>query len=76
MNHFGVLVYPPFYLQKRLNQFRYRRKNFREKHPITSNQACSTGRLRWMETLCDWERRLGGIVRYPFGIRTFVVATK
>jgi len=76
MNYFGVFVYPPFYLQKRLNQFRYRRHTFDQKHQIALHQARRTGRVLWMEKLCDWEKRLGQRIRYPFGIRTFVVATK
>jgi ubiquinone/menaquinone biosynthesis C-methylase UbiE len=76
MNYFGVMIYPPFYIQKRLNQIRFRGKSFEQKHQIALNQTRSTGRMRWMEKLCYWEKQLGQKMRYPFGIRTYLVATK
>jgi ubiquinone/menaquinone biosynthesis C-methylase UbiE len=76
MNYFGVGIYPAFYLQKRFNQFRYGKLSIDEKFKKAQALTQQTGRMRWMEKLCRFEWRMGRHVSYPFGIRSYVIATK
>ena len=71
MNYFGVLPYPAFYLQKRLNQVLYKDPDMK----VLRNQT-KKSKMSWLMPLCRMEYKLGKRFRYPFGIRCYVVARK
>jgi len=75
-NYFGALLYPAFYMVKKLNRVRYRGITGEEKKRIVFKQIAQSARSPFMEKLCSWEESWGRYVRYPFGIRGYVVAQK
>jgi ubiquinone/menaquinone biosynthesis C-methylase UbiE len=75
-NHFGVFVYPAFYLVKQLNKMRYNRVAESQKEKIVFSQIKNSSRLKLMENICDIEYFLGKSIRYPFGIRGYITAQK
>jgi ubiquinone/menaquinone biosynthesis C-methylase UbiE len=75
-NYFGVSIYPAFYITKKYNQYKYRDLSFEKKQELAFKQIHSTERMRFMDCLCDIERRLGKKIKYPFGVRGYVVAVK
>ena len=76
MNYFGTWVYPAFYLQKKINQVRFGKLSFEEKFKKAHALTDQSRRMRWMEVICKLEEKIGRIVPYPFGIRSYVIATK
>jgi len=75
-NHFGVFVYPAFYLVKSLNRLKLRSAAEEDKKLIVFNQIKDTSRSFLMEKFSDIEYYLGKYVRYPVGIRAYVVCEK
>ena len=76
-NHFGVFIYPAFYLVKQINRWRFGRVTEDKKMKIVFSQIHNTSRIILMEKLCNIEYSLGrGGISYPFGIRGYVVALK
>ncbi|MFH1903645.1 MAG: class I SAM-dependent methyltransferase [Candidatus Omnitrophota bacterium] len=76
INYFGVFAYPGFYLVKQTNKWRYRRANDDEKKQVVFKQIHDTMRSVLMEKLCSVEYFLGKRIKYPFGIRGYVIAQK
>jgi ubiquinone/menaquinone biosynthesis C-methylase UbiE len=75
-NYFGVFIYPGFYLIKILNRIRYSNKSESEINEIVFNQIKDTSRLKLMEELCSIEYSLGKRIKYPFGIRGYIMAQR
>jgi ubiquinone/menaquinone biosynthesis C-methylase UbiE len=75
-NYFGVFIYPGFYLVKIRNRKRYRQVTDNEKNEIVFKQIKDTSRSVLMEKLCGVEYSLGRRIKYPFGIRGYVLAQK
>lgn len=75
-NHFGVAIYPAFYLRKKLNRALYRHLSIEEKKKKGMRQAQATGRLQAIEKLCDLEAFFGKFITYPFGVRAYLIAQK
>jgi len=76
INYFGVLIYPAFYVQKKANQLLYGKLPFDQKMEKARAQAKGTGRMRWMEKLCELELGMGKHFNFPFGIRAYAIARK
>jgi ubiquinone/menaquinone biosynthesis C-methylase UbiE len=76
INYFGVFIYPLFFLVKKLNKLRYDKLSFEEKMEKMVKQAKITERSMLMENLCFLEKYIGQNIRYPFGIRGYIYATK
>jgi ubiquinone/menaquinone biosynthesis C-methylase UbiE len=76
MNSFGVFIYPTFYVCKKYNKFVYGKLTFEQKKKIAINQALTTGSLRFMRNICELEYAIGKKLKYPFGIRGYLVAQK
>lgn len=75
-NAIGVLIYPAFYLTKKLNRLRYGKLTFAEKEKIALKQVADTSGSYVMDRLCAFEYALSARVSYPFGVRGFAVAKK
>lgn len=75
-NHFGTFVYPGFYLVKRINSWKFPRSIDYENKQVVFKQIRATSRFILMEKLFGIEHFLGKIIKYPFGIRGYVVAQK
>jgi len=75
-NALGVMIYPAFYLTKKLNRLRYGKLSFAEKQKKSFRQIETTKRSSLMDSLCSLEYRLGAKLRYPFGVRGFALAVK
>lgn len=75
-NYFGVFVYPALCLVKRINRWRFRQLSDEEKKRIVFSEINGSSRLIFMEKLCNLEYYLGKIIRYPFGVRGYLVASK
>lgn len=77
-SHLGAMLYPLFYLSKRLNQLRHRNVGFADAQEIAHRQIASTksggGALGHM--LMRLERALRPVVDYPVGVRCLVTARK
>lgn len=75
-NYFGVFVYPGFYLIKQANRWRFRKFSDNEKKRIVFKEIKNSSRFVFMEKLCNIEYSLGKRIKYPFGIRGYLVASK
>lgn len=75
-NYFGVFVYPGFSLIKKVNRLRFCKISEDEKKRIVFKEIKNSSRSVFMERLCSIEYFLGKIIKYPFGIRGYVVANK
>ncbi len=75
-NAIGVMIYPAFYLTKKLNRLRYGKLSFAEKQKKAFRQIETTKRSALMDGLCSFEYSLGAKLSYPFGVRGFALAEK
>lgn len=75
-NTLGFIVYPAFYLTKKLNRLRYSTLNFEEKQKRAFGQIASTKSSFFMNKLCALEYACGRKLQYPSGVRGFVLAGK
>jgi SAM-dependent methyltransferase len=75
-NYFGTLVYPGFYIVKRMNKFRYSDLPGEEKKRLVLREIEASKRSRLLEALSGIEYNLGKAVKFPFGIRAYVIAGK
>jgi ubiquinone/menaquinone biosynthesis C-methylase UbiE len=75
-NYFGCFLYPAFYLVKKRNQRKYNFLSVEEKRKVVFSQIISTRDSHVMNWICQMEAGLGKKLRFPFGIRAFVDATK
>jgi ubiquinone/menaquinone biosynthesis C-methylase UbiE len=75
-NYFGVFIYPGFYLVKKINSRRYSNATADEKNETVFKQIKDTSGSMVMEKLCNIEYSFGRYIRYPFGIRGYIVAEK
>jgi len=75
-NYFGSFLYPAFYFVKRRNQRRYADLSPAEKRKIVLGQVEATSQSHLMNAVCQIEQKIGNLMRFPFGIRAFVVARK
>ena len=75
-NYFGVFIYPGFYTVKIINRRRYHHATDNKKNEIVFKQIINTSRSTLMEKLCSIEYSFGKYLRYPFGIRGYVIAQK
>ncbi|MFZ5736407.1 class I SAM-dependent methyltransferase [Rhodopseudomonas palustris] len=74
-NYLGALIYPPFYLAKKLAQSRPKPAAEREAH--VAKAISNTSRFNPIgEAVMSLERALGRVVQYPRGIRCVVTARK
>jgi len=76
INHFGVLVYPGFYLQKKFNRLFYGKLSPERKEKKARQETMATRQMPWIEKLCNAELRIGRHLSYPFGIRIYTIARK
>lgn len=76
LNFFGFFIYPAFYIIKKINKIKYDKLSLEKKKEITFKQITKTERSKIMEMLCGIEYSLGKILRYPFGIRGYIIASK
>jgi SAM-dependent methyltransferase len=75
-NHFGVFIYPLFYITKKINKIRFDKLPFDEKVSKAFKQIRLTEKSGIMETMCKMEYSLGNKIKYPIGIRGYIIATK
>ncbi len=75
-NYFGVFIYPGFFLVKKRNGWRYRNATDEEKYEIVFKQIKDTSRFVLTGKICNIEYFLGKWLKYPFGIRGYILAQK
>jgi SAM-dependent methyltransferase len=76
-SHLGFLLYPAFYISKRLNQFRYGNRSDIDEEKIVASMISSTGRAsRPMRYLMAAENFLRRYFYLPVGIRCLVTCSK
>jgi len=76
INYFGVFIYPPFYIVKKLNRLRSSNYNFSEKKQMAIGQAKKTKNSKLMSYLCKIESKLSANYSWPFGIRLIALVAK
>jgi hypothetical protein len=70
--HLGFLVYPLFKLVKRRNQRSGQSLTYDQKKDLVGRQIGTTARTLVLSNVFEFERSLGSVVSYPFGIRAIV----
>lgn len=76
-SHLGFLLYPAFYLAKRLNQFRYAHRSKKDEEKIVANLIATTGKTsNLMRHLMSSENFLRHQFYLPVGIRCLVTCRK
>ncbi len=75
-NYFGVFIYPGFYLIKQINKKRFGQLSDDKKKQIVFNQIKDSSRAVFIKNLLSIEYALGKMIKYPFGIRGYVLAQK
>jgi len=76
-SHLGCLLYPLFYLAKRLNQLRYRARSNVDDQAVVSRMVATTKKSsRLLGFVMMWERAIGRRISFPCGIRCLVTCRK
>jgi ubiquinone/menaquinone biosynthesis C-methylase UbiE len=74
--HLGFFPYPLFKYAKIRNQHLGKRLTFQEKTKVVAEQIRSTRSSRILARMFAFERRLGSVASYPFGIRAVATLEK
>jgi hypothetical protein len=76
-SHLGFLLYPAFYVSKRLNQLRYRAASDIDERALISHMIAATRRTsRLLGFVMTCERAMRRYMYIPFGIRCLVTCRK
>jgi SAM-dependent methyltransferase len=76
-SHLGFLLYPAFYISKRLNQLRYRDDSGIDEQVVVARMIAATRRTsRLLGFLMTCERAMRRYMYLPFGIRCLVTCRK
>ncbi len=75
-NYFGSFVCPGFYLVKKINKFRFAALDEEQKRRLIHEENRSSGSGPLFAFLSSVEEKVGDFVKYPFGVRAYVVAKK
>jgi SAM-dependent methyltransferase len=76
-SYLGCLLYPAFYLSKRLNQLRYPAGSHIDEQALVSRLIAATGRSnRLLGFVMACERLMRRYISFPFGIRCLVTCRK
>ena len=75
-NYFGFLIYPAFYVVKRISKIRFDQLSPDEKKQRAFSAIRDSGRCHFLDWLCRIEQALGGKLDYPFGLRGYIIAEK
>jgi ubiquinone/menaquinone biosynthesis C-methylase UbiE len=75
-NYFGVFIYPGFYVTKKINKLRFSQASEERKIEIVFKEIKESSHSAFIEYLVNVEYALGKIIRYPFGIRSYILARK
>jgi 2-polyprenyl-3-methyl-5-hydroxy-6-metoxy-1,4-benzoquinol methylase len=75
-NYFACFVYPIFYLAKRWHQIQYEKKLLKKNKINFLEELNSRGRFPLLTKIFEAELLLGKKLRYPFGIRAYIIAKK
>jgi hypothetical protein len=70
------MIYPAFYLAKKLNRLRFSKMSIEEKRKRVFAQIKQTQRSPVMDALCSIEYGFSGKMRYPFGVRGLALAER
>jgi len=75
--HLGFLLYPLFYLSKRLNQLRYPAGSDIDERAVVARMIAATRKSsRLLGFVMACERKMGSWISFPFGIRCLVTCRK
>ena len=76
-SHLGFMIYPAFYISKRLNQLRYRRPNTFNERQLVSRMIVASGRVSALGTRAlRLEEAIRPYLAFPWGIRCLLSACK
>jgi len=75
VTHLGFILYPAFWCIKKMNR-RHFSKTDEQKLKIVSKQIRKTNSNFLMESLIQFEKKLGKFIQFPFGIRIVIKCQK
>jgi putative flippase GtrA/SAM-dependent methyltransferase len=76
-SHLGLIIYPAFYVSKRLNQLRYRRQNTFNEQQLVSRMIVASGHISALGTCAlRLEEAIRPYLAFPWGIRCLLSASR
>lgn len=75
-NFFGFFIFPVFFLVKIINRIKYSGLPIGSKRDLVRKEMRSSGSWKLMNIVCGIESALGRYLKYPFGIRGYIIAQK